>query len=118
MNEIVNEAQPYITAIVLALIGLLTTVILRSISILQKRVTIWIDSRQSVSERELLHKIAAEAFAIAEKEVSGATLKYNAAFAYTSDRLGKAGIKVSSDEIKASIEKAVLDYNAKTKTSA
>ncbi|MNN65728.1 Phage holin protein [compost metagenome] len=64
----------------------------------------------------MLHRVAAEAYALAEKELSGSTPKFNKAFAYVSDQLGRAGIKVTSDEIKAAIEKAVLDY--KTKTSA
>lgn len=118
MQDIFNDAQPYLSTLVLALIGLLTTVVLRVISVLQKKVLLWIDSKTSAADREVLHKIASEAFAIAEKTVTGSQTKYNTAYSYTSEMMGKAGIQVTPEEIKAAVEKAVLDYNAKTKTSA
>lgn len=73
----------------------------------------------SYAKNSYLHKVAEEGFAYAEKvlDVDNPTSqqKYNAAFDYISAKLGKVGIKITSAEIKVLIEKAVLDYNAKTK---
>lgn len=121
MNEIMDQLQPYITSIVVALVGLLTTVILAVISKLKVRVNEWIDTKIeeskikiSESQREQLHKIANEAFAHAESmfKTESGIVKLSKAFIYASEKLGLNGIKVTDDEITAAIEKACLEYNA------
>lgn len=117
MNNLWEAVQPHVQTIIISLIGIIATVVLSLLAVLQKRVNLWIASKTSVSDRELIHRVASEAFALAEKafkETNGQA-KLNYAFSYTSEHLAKAGIKVTADEIKAAIEKAVLDYNAKTK---
>jgi len=64
-------------------------------------------------KNDQIRKAAAEGFALAEKrftQLSGEG-KFNQAFVYTSKKLGDAKIKVTPEEIKAAIEKAVVDYN-------
>lgn len=113
MQQLIDEN---VTIVVKALIGIATTLILFGLSRLQLKVNAWIDKQKVVKDREMLHKIASEGFAIAEQTLSGSHAKYNAAFSYTSEMLGKAGVRITGEEIRAAVEKAVLDYNAKTKT--
>lgn len=113
MQSLIDEN---VTIVVKALIGIATTLILFGLSQLQIKVNAWIEKQKVVKDRELLHKIASEGFAIAEQTLTGSNAKFNAAFSYTSEMLGKAGVKISPDEMRAAVEKAVLDYNAKTKT--
>lgn len=115
-----EQIQPHLQTIVVALISIATTVILGLLTILQKRINLWLASKTSVSDMELIHKVSAEAFALAESAFKTVTsqAKFNQAFNYASDRLAKAGIKVTGEEIKAAIEKAVLEHNTKTKASS
>lgn len=64
-------------------------------------------------KNEQIRKAAKEGFALAEKRFTKMSSegKFNEAFNYTSKKLGYARIKVTPEEIKAAIEKAVVDYN-------
>lgn len=114
MNELLQE---HIYTIVAAVIGIITTIVLTLLTALQKRLILWLESKTSVNDRELIYKVAGEAFALAEKSFKTSTgqAKLNFAYSYASELLIKAGIKITNDEIKAAIEKAVLDYNVKSK---
>ncbi|MBP1992103.1 phage holin, LLH family [Paenibacillus eucommiae] len=71
--------------------------------------------RKTIQEqRELLHKIASEGFALAEQTFKqlGGEQKLSSAQDYVIRRLDAAGVQFSAMEIRAAIEKAVLDYNA------
>lgn len=114
MQTVIDQAQPYITTVVLAIIGVLATVILRTIALLQAKADSWFDAKLSVSQRELLHKIASEGFAYAQtvyKELGGEE-KLQQALVYASDQLEARGIKVAPEEIRAAVEKAYLAYKA------
>jgi hypothetical protein len=114
MQPIIDQAQPYITAVALAIVGVLATVILRAVGLLQQKANSWFDAKLSVSQRELLHKIASEGFAIAQtvyKDLGGEE-KLQQALLYSSDQLASKGIKVSTEEIRAAIEDAYLKYKA------
>lgn len=114
MQSFIDQAQPYITAVVVAIVGVLATVILRTISLLQVKADSWFDAKISVSQRELLHKISTEGFAYAQtvyKDLGGAD-KLQQALAYASDQLEVRGIKVAPEEIRAAVEKAYLAYKA------
>jgi len=119
MNEVWDQIQPQVATIAVAVVGLLATVVLSMLALLQKRVKLWIDSKTSLAERELIHKIASEAYAFAEKEFknNGGSTKLSEAYNYASRLLGNAGIKVEPQEIKSAIEKAVLDYNQPNKSA-
>ncbi|QSF42638.1 phage holin, LLH family [Paenibacillus tianjinensis] len=114
MQTVIDQAQPYITTVVLAVVGILAAVILRAVALLQVKADTWFDAKLSVSQRELLHKIATEGFAYAQtvyKELGGED-KLQQALAYASDQLNVRGIKVSKEEIRAAIENAYLKYKA------
>jgi len=105
-----EHIQPALATIVIALVGILTTVILSLLALLKTRVNLWIDTKTSASQRDLLHKICNEAFAHAETlfQGQGAVRKMNEALQYASDKLGRLGIKVSTEELKAAIHDAWL----------
>ncbi|MCM3130925.1 phage holin [Paenibacillus sp. MER 78] len=108
IHDVLDQAQPYIVAIVLAIIGLLTKVIVGAINKLTKKASDYFDANLSVKQREMLHKIAAEGYAYAESVYKdyGGEEKLNQAFNYVSSKLGDAGLNISSDEIRGAIEKA------------
>lgn len=113
-QSIIEQIQPYVSTVVIAIIGLLTTVILGFINSLKNKAHEWFEANTSVKQREIIYQIASEAFSHAEaiyKEQNGKA-KMNQAFIYASDKLGQTGIAVSPEEIRAAIEKACLEYNA------
>lgn len=112
MKEIMEQAQPYIVSIVTALIGILATIVTGAIKKAQNKAEQYYKAHTNEKDRELLHKIGLEAFAWAEtlyKEYEG-DRKLQEAFAYASEKLKSIGVDVSGDEIRAAIEKAVVDY--------
>ncbi|MBP1990192.1 phage holin, LLH family [Paenibacillus eucommiae] len=106
--------QPYITGIVQAVIGLLATFLIAGLFAVKKNLEAWVESRTSKEQRELLHKIASEGFALAEQTFKqlGGEQKLSSAQDYVIRRLNAAGIQFTAMEIRAAIEKAVLDYKA------
>lgn len=114
MENTIELIQPYITSIVVAVVGILTTIVLGLLASLKTKVTVWIDTKTSASQRDLIHKIANEAFAHAESLFSSESgrVKLGKAFIYASGKLSNLGIKVSEDEVNAAIERACLEYNA------
>lgn len=115
MKEIMEQAQPYIISIVTALIGILATIITGSIKKAQGKAEEYYKAHTNEKDRELLHKIGMEAFSWAQtlyKEAEG-DRKLKEAYAYASEKLAALGVQMTSDEIRAAIEKAVVDYNAK-----
>ncbi len=114
MQNIWEQIQPSVTTIVITVVGILTTIVLSLLTTLKTRVNLWIDTKISASQRELVHKIANEAFAHAETmfKDKGGEKKMNEALIYASDKLGKVGIKVTVEELKAAIHEACLKYNA------
>lgn len=114
MKELMDSIQPQLIQIIELIIGALVTLILGGLAMLQPKIKVWLATRATESQRNIIQKIAAEAYAYAEKEykdqTSSSSLKLNAAFSYAAEVLGKAGIKITADEIKGAIEKAVQDY--------
>ncbi|MFC5528461.1 phage holin, LLH family [Cohnella yongneupensis] len=109
--------EPYIGTIVEALVGLLVTYILAVIASLNGRLKEWLKTRTSAQQREVLHRIAAEGFALAESLFKGSSgpKKLNKAMLYVLDEATKRGLVISQDSIRAAVEKAVLEHNAKVK---
>lgn len=107
--------QPYITGIAQVVLGLLATVITGFILLQKKRFDKWLESKTTVNQRDSINKFSQEAFAFAEsvfKESNGPE-KFQAAYTYLINRLNDNGIKISEAEVKAIIEKSVIDANAK-----
>ncbi|GIP38622.1 hypothetical protein J31TS4_19020 [Paenibacillus sp. J31TS4] len=106
--------QPYVSTIVDALLGLLVAVLVAAVLTVKQKVEAWLEQRTTAQQRETLHRLAKEAFAFAEsiyKDVNG-DRKLKAAEGYLLSRLELIGIKLTDAEIRAAVEKAVIEYNA------
>lgn len=110
MQPIVEAAQPYITLIVKAVIGALAAVLLTAVGVIRSKVVNYLDSKLDATQRELLHKVAGEAFAYAETVYKDKEnqVKLVQAMEYATQQLGRRGIRVTPDEIRAAIEAAYL----------
>lgn len=115
-ETIVQSAQPYLNAIVTAIVGVLATMIIAGLKTLQNKANEWLDARTTAAQRETIHKVAGEAFALAQTAFKdlGGDAKLQEALSYALKQLGSRGISVSAQEVQAAIEKAYLDYKAKT----
>jgi LL-H family phage holin len=117
MEQIWNEISPLVSSILLELIKLVALAVLAGFGYLQVKVKGAINSNKNKAQRELLHKIADEAFAHAETFFASESsqIKLNKALSYVSSNLGAMGIKLSLEEVRAAVEKACLEYNTKKK---
>ncbi len=111
-ETIVQAAQPYITAIVTAIIGVLATMVIAGLKQVQTKVDKWLEARTIAAQRETIHKVAGEAFALAQTAFKdlGGDAKLQEALSYALKQLGSRGISVSAQEVQAAIEKAYLEY--------
>ncbi|MNW41035.1 hypothetical protein D3C74_181610 [compost metagenome] len=118
MQTIIETVQPYVTTIATAAIGVLTTFVLAVLNTVKVKVNTWLEARTTVAQREVIHKIAGEGFAIAQTafKQAGGERKLQEALQYASLTLSSLGIVVSQAELRSAIEKAYLEYKAKTKT--
>ncbi|WP_211749935.1 phage holin [Paenibacillus sp. Marseille-Q4541] len=119
IKDIMDQAQPFISSIVVAIVGLLATIVIGAVNKLKKKASDYFDANLSVKQRELLHKVASEAFAYAETlygQYDGEK-KMEHAYAYVSDKLGDAGMSITPQEIRAAIEKAWVDNAAKKRVN-
>ncbi|QOH62391.1 phage holin, LLH family [Paenibacillus polymyxa] len=118
MQNVIETIQPAISTIVTAIVGVLVTFALAGINTLKNKANNWLDARTTAAQREVIHKVAGEAFALAQTTFknAGGVRKMQEALQYASLRLTEQGIVVSPTELQAAIEKAYLEYKAKTKT--
>ncbi|KAE8559752.1 phage holin, LLH family [Paenibacillus polymyxa] len=117
MQNVIETIQPAISTIVTAIVGVLVTFALAGINTLKNKANNWLDARTTAAQREVIHKVAGEAFALAQttfKDVGGVR-KMQEALQYASLRLTEQGIVVSPTELQAAIEKAYLEFNSKQK---
>lgn len=116
-QTIIETVQPYVSTIATAVVGVLVTFILAGLNTLKVKANAWLDARTTATQREVIHKVAGEAFALAQTTFkdAGGVRKMQEALQYASLRLTEQGIIVSATELQAAIEKAYLEYKAKTK---
>lgn len=116
METIVQAAQPYITVVVTAIIGVLATMIIAGLKTMQVKANEWLEARTTAAQRETIHKVAGEAFALAQTAFKdlGGEAKLQEALSYALKQLGSRDISVSAQEVQAAIEKAYLDYKKKS----
>lgn len=100
-----------------ALLALAASVIVALLFKLRDKANIWLNRRTTAAERELLHKTAVEGFAYAETVFRnyGGEEKLEQAMHYLDRRLLELGLTFSTMELRAAVEKAVLEYNAEQK---
>lgn len=109
--------QPYIDTIVTAFVGLAVTAMLAGVATLRVKLNAVLAARLTMEERDVLHRLAKEGMALAEAsfKAEGGPAKLEAAMQYVSGQLARLGIRYSAEAIQAAIEKAVLEFNTKTK---
>lgn len=117
MEQFWNEISPIVSSVILELIKLLTVIVLSGAGYLTLKAKASIDTIKNKAQREILHKLANEGFAYAETyfQSESGQIKLNNALSYVSSRLGDLNIQLSLDEVRAAVEKACLEYNAKKK---
>lgn len=117
MNTVLEIAQPYLYAIATALISLLAAVVLAFIARLRTQVEAWLVARTSAAQRELLHKLAAEAYAYVERQYGGEAgqVKLDAAVQYVLQRLHMDKIGLTSKDVTAAVQKAWTELDAKNR---
>ncbi|KJD43164.1 phage holin, LLH family [Paenibacillus terrae] len=118
MQTLIEGVQPYVTTIATAAVGVLTTFVLAGLNTVKVKVNSWLEARTTAAQREVIHKIAGEGFAFAQTafKQAGGERKLQEALQYASLTLTSQGITVSQVELRSAIEKAYLEYKAKTKT--
>jgi hypothetical protein len=111
------DIQDFIGTVSNALLALAASVIVALLFRLRDKANAWLNARTTAAERELLHKTAAEGFAYAETVFrdSGGVEKLTEAQAYLDRRLRELGLTFSVAEVRAAIEKAVLEHNRQVK---
>ncbi|WP_339200426.1 phage holin, LLH family [Paenibacillus sp. FSL P2-0322] len=117
MQTLIEGVQPYVTTIATAAVGVLTTFVLAGLNTVKQKVNLWLEARTTAAQREVIHKVAEEGFAFAQTafKQAGGERKLQEALQYASLTLTSQGIVVSQVELKSAIEKAYLEYKAKTK---
>lgn len=110
MQPIVEAAQPYVTTIVTAVVGALAAVLLAAVGVIRAKTVTYLDSKLDATQRELLHKVAGEAYAYAQTVYKSeeSQVKLAQALEYATQQLGRRGINVTPAEIRAAIEAAYL----------
>ncbi|MGR6764441.1 phage holin, LLH family [Paenibacillus sp. T2-29] len=117
MQTIIETVQPYVSTVATAILGVLTAIVIAGLNTIKVKANMWIDARTTESQRVLLHKLAEEGFSLAKtayKEADGSK-KLQEALSYVTGQLEQKGITLTPVEVQAAIEKAYLDYKAKTK---
>ncbi|MNW39801.1 hypothetical protein D3C74_168950 [compost metagenome] len=96
---------------------MLTAFVLGGLNKLKTKVNVWLEARTTAAQREAIHKIAGEGFAYAQTafKEAGGERKLQEALQYASLTLTSQGIVVQV-ELRSAIQKAYLEYKAKTKT--
>lgn len=119
MQWLIEAAGPAMEKVIIALIYLLASLFVAALVELRQKVLKWISSRTSREQRELLRQMAEEAFSLVEKlyKSEHAQTKLDEAKRYIYNRIEEHDLNVSETEIVAVIEKAVLDYNTKVKST-
>lgn len=118
--NLLEIAQPYLETIVTAIIGLLAMLILAFIARLRTQVEAWLTARTSSAQREILHKLAAEAYAWAESQYGAGAghQKLAEAVRYVLERLRLDKIGLSAEDVTAAVQKAWAELDAKNRGSA
>ncbi|WP_438431988.1 phage holin [Gorillibacterium sp. sgz500922] len=112
--------EPYLETLVTALAGLLVTALLAVIATIRGKIDGWLAARTTAAEQQILHLVAKEACALAERLFieQGGPEKMKQAIAYAAEEFRRKGIAVSPAKLEAAIEAAWLDYRVKASTSA
>ncbi|WP_274484741.1 hypothetical protein [Paenibacillus polymyxa] len=74
MQTIIETAQPYVSTVATAILGVLTAIVIAGLNTIKVKANEWINARTTESQRVLLNKLAEEGFSLAKtvfKEADG-----------------------------------------------
>lgn len=116
MKTILEISQPYVETILRAVLALVAAVILSIIYKLRAKVEAWLEAKTSVDQRDLLHKLAAEAYAYVERQyTNGGADKLDYAVQYVLDRLDLDKAGITSKDVMAAVQKAWTELDKKNR---
>jgi len=110
-----EQIQHYTTEIVLAALALLTVLVKGWLQELKKKAEAYFEAKATAEQKKILSILAQEAFALAEsfsKELDGPK-KLNHAIEFLVRKAAGYGIRITSDEARAAIERAWLEDKRK-----
>lgn len=110
----------YVVRIILAAIGLAVLALLTLLWWAWKsKVQPWLDARLTVTQRELIDRIARDGYAWVEKNFSvTGPEKFEQACEWLSIKLGRIGIKIPAEELEAAVQKAWEEFNVGKRAEA
>lgn len=117
MVETVQEFNPYLHTLFWAVMNLLGGLLVVALFRVRGYVEKWMKARMTEAQRQVVHKLAKEAFSLAEQayKASPGPVKLEQAKAYLRSQLAQKGIKFDDEQMQAVIETHVADYNALVK---
>lgn len=117
MKIFLQLIQPYIFPVVQAVLAVLAAAILAFLYKLRRKLEQWIDARTHSGQRELLHRLAAEAYALVEKDLKeeNGEAKLKAAVEYVLQHWRLTAIGIDYESIKAAVQKAWAELDAKNR---
>jgi len=108
-------ARIVLTAIGLAVLALLTLLWWAWTS----KVRPWLDVRLTATQREIIERLARDAYAWVEKNWPGIGRdKFEKACEWLSLKLGRIGMKIPAEEVEAAVQRAWEEFNASKPTAA
>lgn len=101
-------------------VATMSVVIATAVLWLRRRLASWIEAVTTREQQELLMQLGTQAFAFAETVFNeyGGREKLKAAIDFVDRQLAVRGIELDYEQIRAAVEKAVLEHNIKAKKSA
>jgi len=116
--DITPYIQEILSTFVIGILGIVSVFITKMLKNAETKLSNFLDAKTTNEQRELINKYAKEAFSFAEtvfNDLKGEE-KLLKAKDYLQSQLKSIGVVITDDEIKAIIEKAVLDYNKDKKS--
>lgn len=110
----------YLVQIVLAAIGAAVLALLTlAWWAWSSKIRPWLDARLTATQREVMERLARDAYAWVEKNWPGiGREKFEKACEWLTIKLGRIGIKIPPEEIKAAVQRAWEEFNAQKPTTA
>lgn len=117
MQILFEAAQPYIGTIAEALVGILALLVIGALYKLKAKVESWLEANTSAKQRDLLHKVAQEAYSFVEREFTqaGGQAKLDAAVDRVIQRLNLDKMGLDAEDVRAAVQKAWIELDKKNR---
>lgn len=117
MQMLFEAAQPYIGTIAEAVVGLLAMVVIAILYKIKAKAEAWLEANTSAKQRDILHKVAQEAYALVEKEFpkTKGQAKLDAAIDKVIQRLSLDKMGFTVEDVRAAVQKAWAELDKKNR---